>query len=104
MANPSSTTAKGHTGELTQLGLFLVLLALTATTISVSFFELGPWNLVINLAIALTQATILGLFFMDLRHGDRLTWLVVAAAFFWVAILFGLTLTDYVTRQFGGVL
>ena len=35
---------------------------------------------------------------MHVRWSSRLTWLVVAAGFFWLLILFGITMTDYLTR------
>ena len=45
------------------------------------------------LAIACTKATLVILFFMHVRWSTRLTWVVVASGFFWLLILFALTMT-----------
>jgi cytochrome c oxidase subunit 4 len=38
------------------------------------------------------------LFFMHVRYSTRLTALTAVAGFLWLAILIGITLTDYVSR------
>jgi len=55
-------------------------------------------NNVLMLGIAITKALLVILFFMHVRWSTRLTWLVVASGFFWLLILFGITMTDYLTR------
>ena len=35
---------------------------------------------------------------MHVRWSTRLTWVVAVAGFFWLLILFGLGMTDYLTR------
>ena len=35
---------------------------------------------------------------MHVRWSTRLTWLVVASGFFWLLILFSVTMTDFLTR------
>jgi cytochrome c oxidase subunit 4 len=50
------------------------------------------------LAIASIKAMLVILFFMHVRWSTRLTWVVVASGFFWLLIMFGLTMTDYVSR------
>jgi len=39
------------------------------------------------------------LYFMHVRYGTRLTWVWASAGFFWLVILFILTLGDYFTRH-----
>ena len=39
---------------------------------------------------------------MHVRWSTRLTWVVVASGFIWLLILFGITMTDYLTRGMGG--
>ncbi len=39
------------------------------------------------------------LFFMHVRHSSRLTWIFAGAAFLWLGLLLGLTMTDYATRE-----
>ena len=43
-------------------------------------------------AIAVVKATLVVLYFMHVRYGSRLVWLIVASALFWLVILFALTL------------
>jgi cytochrome c oxidase subunit 4 len=50
------------------------------------------------LAIACTKALLVILFFMHVRWSSRLTWVVAASGFVWLLILFGITMTDYLTR------
>ena len=38
------------------------------------------------------------LFFMHLLHSPKLVWLVAGGTFVWLAIMFALTLTDYMSR------
>jgi cytochrome c oxidase subunit 4 len=57
-----------------------------------------PFNTVIALAIAVTKATFVVLYFMHVRYSSRLVWVVVTSALFWMAIMFALTFSDYWTR------
>ena len=83
--------------------ILALLLALTGTTVWAAFLDLGRLNDVIALTIACTKMVLVILFFMHLRHSPRLTWLVVGAGFFWLAILMAFTLADYQSRGWLGV-
>jgi cytochrome c oxidase subunit 4 len=77
----------------------VVLVALTALTVSVSFFRLpGVGHVVVGLLIAAVKASLVVLFFMHLLVSPRLTWVVVIVSIFWLGTLLTLTLTDYFTR------
>jgi len=78
--------------------VFLALIVGTIVTVVVAFFDLGPLNNVVMLAIALAKALLVVLFFMHVRWSTRLTWVVASAGFFWLLILFVLTMSDYMTR------
>src|SRR5262245_54801532 len=78
--------------------VFLVLLVCTYITWQVAFFDLGPLNTVAALTIAVFKAVLVVLFFMHMRYSPRLTWIVVIAGVFWLAILLALTFNDYLTR------
>jgi cytochrome c oxidase subunit IV len=82
----------------TYFAVFAALMVLTATTVGVSFLDLGPFNTVVALAIAVSKMMLVMLFFMHLRSSSRLTWLVVLSGFFFFAILVALSLNDYLTR------
>ncbi len=60
--------------------------------------NLGPANPIVALSIAILEATLVGLFFMHLKYGSRLTWIFVGASLFWLAILLLLILSDYGSR------
>jgi cytochrome c oxidase subunit 4 len=79
--------------------VFAALIALTLITVCASFLELGPWHTTVGVLIGGVKATLVGLFFMHLIHSSKASWLAVLASLFWFAILIGLTLTDYLTRQ-----
>jgi cytochrome c oxidase subunit IV len=82
----------------TYLGIFLALLALTALTTAVAFVDLGRWNTVAALAIAVTKMLLVILFFMHVKYSGGLTRVIILAGFFWFAILVALTLSDELTR------
>ena len=78
--------------------VFAALMIGTAITVAAAFVDLGALNNVVMLGIAITKATLVVLFFMHVRWGTRLTWVIAASGFFWLLILFGLTMQDYLTR------
>ncbi|PYV01490.1 MAG: oxidase [Acidobacteria bacterium] len=79
--------------------IFFALIALTAVTVTISFFDLGRLNAVVALTIAVFKATLVILYFMHLRYSSRLTQVVVAAGVGWLFIMIALTLSDYLTRS-----
>ena len=80
------------------LTIFSLLMVLTATTVGVSFLDLGPFNTLVAIVIAVTKMLLVVLYFMHVRYSSRLTWAVVGGGFFWLALLLLLTLGDYLTR------
>ena len=78
--------------------IFGALMVLTVITYWVALYDFGAMNVVIALAVAVTKAVLVVLFFMHVRYSTRLTKIVVIAGFFWLAILIVLTLSDYFTR------
>ena len=82
----------------TYLVIFLALMALTAITVAIAFLELGPFNDIAAMGIAITKACLVILYFMHVRHSSRLTKVVVVAGFLWLLFLIGFTMSDYLTR------
>jgi cytochrome c oxidase subunit 4 len=80
------------------IAIFLALMVLTAITVAVAFVDLGVMNNVMALTIAVIKATLVVLFFMHVRYSTPLTWVVVASGFFWLVVMIGLTMSDYVSR------
>jgi cytochrome c oxidase subunit 4 len=60
-------------------------------------------NTVVALTIAVIKATLVVLYFMHVRYSARLIWVVVVAGFFWLGILFVLTMSDYLSRPWVNV-
>ena len=82
------------------LMVFAILMVGTALTVWAAFIDMGPFNDLVAMAIAVTKATFVVLYFMHVRHSSRLTKISVVAGFLWLAILLALTLSDYFTRGF----
>lgn len=78
--------------------VFGALLVLTVLTVLAAQVDLGAFNDVVALTIAVAKAMLVILFFMHVRHSTRMTALTAVAGFFWLAILLGLTLADYASR------
>ena len=90
-----------HVGSVrTYIGVWLALLVLTVVTALVAEIDLGPWNIVVAMTIAVTKAMLVVLFFMHVKGSTHLTRLFVVAGFFWMAILFVMMFTDYASRTF----
>ena len=81
--------------------IFAALLVGTALTWWVATIDLGPLNNVIMLAIAVTKATLVVLFFMHVKYSSKLTWLVVGGSLFFLLVLIIFTLNDYMYRSWG---
>jgi cytochrome c oxidase subunit 4 len=60
-------------------------------------------NTPIALAVAFFKASLVVIYFMGVRYNTPLTKVVVVSGFFWLIILFGLTMGDYMTRAWLGV-
>lgn len=86
------------TSRGTLLLVYLACLMLLAATIGVAQLELGALNPLLNLSIASLKALLIAWFFMHLREGSGLVRVFAASALFWLLILFGLSLSDYLTR------
>ena len=90
----------GHVSSIKlYVGIFLTLMVLTAITIAVAYVNLGPWNKVVALGIASTKATLVVLYFMHVKYASRMTKLVVVSGFFFLMVLFSLTMVDYGSRM-----
>jgi cytochrome c oxidase subunit 4 len=79
--------------------VFASLIVLTGLTTGVAFINLGKWNTVAALVIAVCKAALVVLFFMHLRWSSNLLRIVVVSSLLWLAILIGLTLSDVFTRD-----
>lgn len=79
--------------------VFVALLSLTALTTGVAYIDLGRWNTVVALAIAVTKMLLVVLFFMHVKYSTGLTRVIILAGFFWLGIMIALSLSDELTRR-----
>lgn len=77
---------------------WIALLALLATTAACALLPLGWLNTAISLAIALAKALLVAIVFMRLKRASALLRLAAVTGAVTLALLFGLSLTDYATR------
>ena len=78
--------------------IFGALMVLTIVTVEVATHNFGVLNFPVAIGIAITKATLVILFFMHAKYSSKLTKLFVGTAFFFLSILLGLTMTDYLSR------
>jgi cytochrome c oxidase subunit 4 len=78
--------------------IFIALLILTVTTVAISKVELGEFNFIAAMTIAVVKAMLVVMFFMDVRRSSSLTKLFVVAGFFWMAIMLVFLVSDYISR------
>ena len=82
--------------------IFLALMVLTGLTVLASELDLGRFNMIVALTIAVTKALLVILFFMHVWYSPRLIMVVLATAFFWLAVLIVITMSDVVSRGWLG--
>jgi cytochrome c oxidase subunit IV len=80
------------------VSVFLTLIALTVATTLISRVDLGEFNFVVALTIAVIKASLVVWFFMHVNHSSSMTRLFVFAGLFWLAIMLVFVMSDYVSR------
>ena len=82
----------------TYVTVWAILTIMTFVTFYVAQIELGAWNIVIALLIAFFKMMLVVLFFMNVKAESPLTKLYAGAGFFWMILLLGQTMLDYISR------
>jgi cytochrome c oxidase subunit 4 len=82
----------------TYLKVYVGLLALLAATVAAIYINLGPFNIVLTMAIAMAKAFLVVTFFMHIRANARVIWIYAMLGIIWISFLVGGTLTDVLTR------
>jgi cytochrome c oxidase subunit IV len=82
----------------TYLKTYLGLLALLAATVGAIFINLGPFNIVLTMAIAFAKALLVIFFFMHIRASAKAVWIYAFLGVIWISFLVGGTLADILTR------
>jgi cytochrome c oxidase subunit 4 len=74
------------------------LLALLAATLVLAYVPMGSLNLVGGLAISVLKTLLVVVLFMKLWDSGHLVRFTAGVGLFWLALLFALSATDYLTR------
>ena len=91
------------TSVRTYVLVFIGLIIGTVLTYYAALVDVGWMNTPLALAIAFTKASLVVIFFMGVRFNTPLTKVVVFSGLLWLAIMFTLTMGDYLTRTWVGV-
>ncbi|MDZ4860166.1 MAG: cytochrome C oxidase subunit IV family protein [Candidatus Hydrogenedentes bacterium] len=104
MAHDSHAHDGAHGHTIVPIKVYVVtgiaLAVLMLLTVAAAYIDLGSMNAVVAMVIAIIKAGLIVLFFMNVKYSTRLTWIFVASAFFWLFILLGMFLPDYLARDF----
>lgn len=100
--NDGPARRKAETPQVTPLRRYLwvlaALLALLALSAGTALLKLGTLNTVIALGVSVSKALLVMAVFMHETEARRLTRMASALGFLWLAILIGLSLTDFLAR------
>jgi cytochrome c oxidase subunit 4 len=78
--------------------VWVALMIFLLLTWGAAQFDLGPFNVLTAMTIAVIKMLLVMLYFMHVRYSNRLVWLFAGAGFLWLLINFTLTMSDYTTR------
>ena len=96
----SSHADKHHIVSLpTYFAIYVALLVLLGATVGVYYLNLGFWSIAIGVLIAVVKAVLILLYFMHVRFSSKLVMVFAVAGFIWLAIMIGLTFSDYISRD-----
>jgi cytochrome c oxidase subunit IV len=82
----------------TYIFIWLSLLVLTVVTWLVSYVNLGMMNVVVAMFIASLKASLVAMFFMHLRHENKLVWAFALFPLVFLMLIIGGTLMDILLR------
>jgi cytochrome c oxidase subunit 4 len=85
-------------GPKVYVTIFLILIAFTGLTVGAAFIDLGSFNAIVALTIAVIKGLLVVLFFMHVRYSSKMVMVLVISGFFWLGIMFVLTMSDYISR------
>jgi len=74
------------------------LMVLLVLTVAVALLHLGPFNVLVAMAIAVTKALLVAIYFMHLKYNSRLTLVFASGGILWLLIMIILTRGDFIAR------
>jgi cytochrome c oxidase subunit 4 len=97
----ASGHATGHVSPLSMyITIFLSLMVLTGVTVGAAYVDFGAFNFAIAMLIASFKASLVVWYFMHVKDQSHLTKLTLATGLFFLAILLGMMLIDYTSKDF----
>ena len=87
-----------HVSLATYIAVFVALMVLLVATIAVTYIDVGRWNIIIALSIAVAKAALIVTYFMHIRYADGVTRLYSLVGFLWFGLLILISMSDYLTR------
>ena len=75
------------------------LAVLAGVSILTAFLDMGMWAPMAEFGITAVQVFIVYSVFMRLKGPATLKWVFAGTGFFWLLFLYGITFTDYATRN-----
>ena len=82
----------------TYMVIFAALLVCTVITVAIAYVDLGFLNTPVAIFIAMIKATLVIWYFMHVKYSPKLVALFAFSGFFWLIIMFSMTMQDYYTR------
>lgn len=92
----------GHhiSSNKTLLSVAGALLVLTILTVAVHYLALPhPYSIIVAMIVAVTKATLVALFFMNLYWDSKFNTMLFIASLAFLALLVGLTMLDTLFRE-----
>lgn len=83
----------------TYVGIWIILMCLTALTTGVAYIDMREWNTVVALLIAVVKMMLVVLFFMHIKYASGLTRVLIIGGFFWLGLMLTFSLADELTRH-----
>jgi cytochrome c oxidase subunit 4 len=100
-AHAHPPVSHGHISPISlYITIFLALMVGTALTVGAAYVDLGMLNFPVAMLIAVVKASLVVWYFMHVKYQSSLTKLTVATGLFFLAILLGMMLIDYTSKDF----
>ena len=81
------------------MAVFAALMALTAITVAVSYFDFGSLNLIVALGVATIKASLVALWFMHLRYESGLHAFIFLVGIAFLGLFLVITMLDAVNYR-----
>jgi cytochrome c oxidase subunit IV len=81
------------------VAVFAALIFFTVITVAATWLDMGPWSLILAMAIATVKASLVVLYFMHLRYDSGFNALIFIAALVFMALFISICLLDTLQYQ-----